>query len=733
MIPRVKFPAKSLTLTVIIALIIVLGPTSCTPAGEEDIPEGARLTFHENFETMGDIRENGGTVINGSQSPFITGFVKKGYWLGDGNNIFYPASQFINPIEGTIEFWICPKTRWNNHKVRHILSIGGLTDFSIIKDDQYDDLRLTLHGESIGFERDTSLLVRKYIYQWRSGWNHVAVTWKNLGNGDQGELILIVNGEEKNRLTGQLPRIDAHLPMVLGELAGQNGTGAIMDELKIYNYAIPVSGFTNVTQGLNLDPDFPLQVIPTPHPPGILIGEGFSLNSDTRIVVGREDLDKMEFALSAFNDSLESVFGYRLQMQVAGDMVPADNFITVGTVARNNHLMRLASTRIIRATPEDPGPGGYILEVFSDGIAVAGSDYRGAIKGLLTLGMIFTQYNQGTLPHLLLVDYPDMPFRGTVIKDMDSLDEELKGRLLYFASLGLSHVVYETDAWFDMDETPVAANLEELFEFTRSVGLEPIPLINTLSNAQKIIAECLEIGVDCSEGDDPETYCPNEMYVYEVIRRAVEDVVELLSPEKIHIGHNLVQSFNQDMRCLMANLSPAALFVRDIETIRHIIEGEDPNIRVMVWWDMLNPLKYRWRLRQSAPAPDSPPPPNIDEIAPRTVIWCPFGDTSIDPALQFLFPLSTLFNLRALGYGTYTAGPSNEDVGGAYGWIENGIELGAIGFLSRPSTTGDLFDENWLATTAAAEFAWSFFVPMEPDQVWYDFVLNNQQYGGYYP
>lgn len=718
-------------LPVLAIFLLPLLILSCGPGQTgKDSNAGEEQTLFESFESVETIAQNNGYLIGNTKDAFVGGLEGEGFWMGAGNQIAYPAQSIINPEHGAIDFWVCVKNRWNDGKLYNLLSIGSLRGFSISKDTD-DDIRLMLHGKGIGFMKDEPFVGEVYEYQWRAGWNHIAVTWRKLGFGDKGELVLIVNGEVRNQMVGKLPRIDTFDPLIIGQLETGKAPNAIIDNLKIYNYHKPYWDFLDVTKPYELAPLYPVNIYPTHHPIGLLPGNGFSISESTKIVVGKEVAESMEYALDIFNNTIEGTYGYRLKVIADTDFSGETDFIVVGNSENNTLLSRVNEQYKIPSNEENPGAGGYVVEILPDtGIAVAGADYTGSIKGLLVLQQLISQHSEGYFPRYLLVDFPDFPFRATVVKGGDLLTNELKLRLLYFIALGLSHVVFETDAYFDLDDPLIAARVKDCFDFAHDVGLQPIPLIHSMSDAKKLIEKCAEDGIDCSEGGFENTYCPNEPYVYVILTSVINDVITLVHPDYIHIGHDDIRVFNKDQRCLDAALSPAELYVQDIERIKEIVHARDTSIKLMAWWDMINPLHYGFQLLEKAPIEDAPDPPNIVEIAPRDLVWCPYMDAGIDPLLQFLFPMLTLWSLNEGQWGDYVAGPSRDDVGGAYAWMRHGKDMGVIGFLNRPMTTKTLTSDNWLSLPAASEFAWSYYEPFAPEDVWYDFALLNESYGG---
>ena len=697
---------------------------------DEDSDSNQRQNLVENFESVTSIENHNGFFTGQTADAFVDGLEGNGYWMGSGNRIAYTAQSFINPEQGAIEFWICVKNRWNDGKLYNLLSVGSLRGFSISKDTD-DDIRLMLHGKGIGFMKDTPFVGEVYEYQWRAGWNHIAVTWRNLGFGDKGELVLIINGEVRNQMVGKLPRIDVFDPLYIGEMETGNAPNAIIDNLKIYNRHKPYWEFLDVTKPYETAPKYPINLYPTPKPIGLLPGDGFWISETTKLIVGESVSESMGFALDNFNDAIEETYGFRLEVTTDSKFSGETDFIVVGTLENNKFLSSVNDQYKIPANQENPGADGYVLEVIpNSGIAVAGADYAGSIKGLLMLRQLVPQHESGYYPRYLLVDFPDFPFRGTVVKGGDLLTNEMKLRLLYFKALGLSHVVFETDAYFDLDDPLISARVKDCFDFARDVGLEPIPLIHSLSDAKKLIEKCAGDGIDCSEGGFENTYCPNEPHVYVILTTVINQVITLVHPNYIHIGHDDVRVFNQDDRCIEAELSPAELYVNDIERIKQIIFVRNTGIKLLAWWDMINPYHYGFKLDEKAPGEDAPDPPDIVQIAPRDLIWCPYMDASLDPLLEFIYPMLTMWGLEEGQWGDYVAGPTRDDSGGAYAWIRHGKDMGIIGFLNRPMADKTLDADCWLSLPAAAEYSWSYYEPFYPENVWYDYSFLNTSYGG---
>lgn len=109
-------------------------------------------------------------------------------------------------------------------------------------------------------------------------------------------------------------------------------------------------------------------------------------------------------------------------------------------------------------------------------------------------------------------------------------------------------------------------------------------------------------------------YCPNEPRVYEIMRRALKNTIRYLHPKYIHIGHDEPMQMGTDSRCANGGWSNAENFARDVWRLWHIVKAEDPQVRLMMWADAINPYHNGYIHKDpTAPAAD---------MLPRDIIQC---------------------------------------------------------------------------------------------------------------
>ena len=84
-------------------------------------------------------------------------------------------------------------------------------------------------------------------------------------------------------------------------------------------------------------------------------------------------------------------------------------------------------------------------------------------------------------------------------------------------------------------------------------------------------------------------YCPSSELTYQIVEDVYEKVIRYLSPNYISIGHDEIVGMNRDIRSRRRNLTNAELLAYDINRLYDITKELNPNIKLMIWDDMLNP------------------------------------------------------------------------------------------------------------------------------------------------
>jgi len=84
-------------------------------------------------------------------------------------------------------------------------------------------------------------------------------------------------------------------------------------------------------------------------------------------------------------------------------------------------------------------------------------------------------------------------------------------------------------------------------------------------------------------------YCPFEPQTYAVMEKTIKNVIEMLNPDFISLGHDEIRGLNRDMRCRRQHMSNAEVLAYDINRLDAIIKKYSKTTRMLVWDDMFNP------------------------------------------------------------------------------------------------------------------------------------------------
>ncbi len=89
--------------------------------------------------------------------------------------------------------------------------------------------------------------------------------------------------------------------------------------------------------------------------------------------------------------------------------------------------------------------------------------------------------------------------------------------------------------------------------------------------------------------DSSQTYCPSSERTYDIMSKTLQNVMSILKPKYISIGHDEIRGMNRDKRCRDRNMSNAQILAEDVNRLYGIIKNIDEEVQVLMWNDMLNP------------------------------------------------------------------------------------------------------------------------------------------------
>lgn len=193
------------------------------------------------------------------------------------------------------------------------------------------------------------------------------------------------------------------------------------------------------------------------------------------------------------------------------------------------------------------------------------------------------------------------------------------------------------------------------------------------------------------------TCCPSEPLYDEFMRKSIANVVEKLNPDYLHIGHDEPRFFNRDQRCTDRHLTNAELFADTVTRIHASAKAANPNIRLMMWDDAINP-------HQNGPHLDTS---DVASMLPRDIVinvwWYDTFDMNaqLDKSIAFFMDL-----------GFETTGSPWFRIPNAWRWAElfraHKNDPQALGIIY---TSWGGVPDPWAALEFTAEHAWSFGKP----------------------
>ncbi len=233
----------------------------------------------------------------------------------------------------------------------------------------------------------------------------------------------------------------------------------------------------------------------------------------------------------------------------------------------------------------------YWIEISGDNIIITGADRLGSLHGLTTLEDLL-QTQRGTLNQGSIIDWPDHTIRAvhfaiqavTVpeIKNLISLSRfgHYNTLILQLADgvrLKTMERIARDDAWSIQDIAGVT-------RFARENGFEIVPEVKFLTHQEKLLKDKY-----------PElmfnrvTYDPRNEKVYTVVLPMIDEIVDIIQPKAIHIGHDEAGGFNQANKeqRLEKNeeMLPPKLFVTDVKRLHAYLKK--CRVETWMWGDML--------------------------------------------------------------------------------------------------------------------------------------------------
>ena len=242
----------------------------------------------------------------------------------------------------------------------------------------------------------------------------------------------------------------------------------------------------------------------------------------------------------------------------------------------------------------------YWIGTSSKDIHIMASNDAGALHALTTLEGI-TSRNNGLMPIGNIIDWPTLKFRGVLIVPgpgvtssdlIRAISEARKARMNALIFYINRRLAFET---FKGTAPPGALSLQEIREivaYANSSGLEVIPLINLLSHQSNVglMQDAKKLGIAHSMYND-DTYDPADAGNYKIVFSFLNEIIDVMHPRKIHIGHDEVRGcYPKHQKSMLENgqnMLSSTLFLKDVLKLYDFLKMHD--IETWMWGDMLLP------------------------------------------------------------------------------------------------------------------------------------------------
>jgi len=241
---------------------------------------------------------------------------------------------------------------------------------------------------------------------------------------------------------------------------------------------------------------------------------------------------------------------------------------------------------------------GFWIQTNKQGIQINALNEEGALSALSTLEL-FVNRNHGQMPVGEIVDWPSLSFRGVLITpgpgvsatDINAaISIARKARMNALFLLFNKHFAFKTLAGATSSDAISLPELRQITSYAKENGLEVIPMINLLTRQSHggIMQQAPKMGIAHSMYN-VDTYDPADPENYRFVFSFLDEIIELIHPQKIHIGHSEVLGcYPKDRKNMGKNgykVLPAKLFQKDVETLHNYLK--EKNIETWMWGDML--------------------------------------------------------------------------------------------------------------------------------------------------
>ena len=267
-----------------------------------------------------------------------------------------------------------------------------------------------------------------------------------------------------------------------------------------------------------------------------------------------------------------------------GDAAWFDRFVSGGWLwAKSGSAVPVA----VSVSPSVTKLNGYKLTVDASGVRIIGQSAEGARYGLRTLGQLVAAQNGDlVVPYTTITDWPSAQWRGAhlfVGPTARQFQGKLSDRVLSAMKLNKVVLQCERTKWDTLPgiETSITMPKNELAglaEHYRSIGMEPIPLIQSMGHMEWFFANQKNLDVAVNP-KIPYTLDVRKARGRALITDLWAEVADLMKPKIGHFGLDEIDNRGIDDKNLTTRL-----LGQGIPLLQGI--AQENNMTPMVWSDM---------------------------------------------------------------------------------------------------------------------------------------------------
>jgi hypothetical protein len=427
--------------------------------------------------------------------------------------------------------------------------------------------------------------------------------------------------------------------------------------------------------------------------------DNFILDESISIIVPPE-MSKNDVFLARFLvRELSDKYGIAVKIESRSD-IPENRRVVIMGKFDNPLIQGYCKENKLEISIKNPGSEGYLLNVNSDKVIIAGSDESGAFYGLQSLRQLIDAGNGKEIHGVKVRDWPNYSFRAIrlyvpgpenlaffrrFMRDFMSLYKynkviiefncmrldkhpeanagwiEFSKYMQYTRSNATEGIKGEekNSSHFDAGDGYIIEknDVRSLVDFANENYLEVIPEIPSLTHGYYLLTRHPELAE--YPGDKwPDTYCPSNPESYKLMFDVYDEYIEVIKPKMIHIGHDEWWGAPLGVCPLCNGKDPSELFAQDIREIHSYLASK--GIKTAMWGDYLlesvrnaGPQKRTSSTGVKYQTPGGVRPSVVKESIPKDILILNWFWNKEDKELEL-----NKFGFRQI-YGNFTPDISN--------------------------------------------------------------------------